>query len=147
MQPTHRPTELTRPRPISGDHYFHSTFNDLVLAGLVGLRAHNDHLEVHPLTLVGHFCARRLRLRGVEVDVVWDGLGTRYPHGAGLHVWMDGRLVGSAPPQLRSGSPAPQRLQISWDGRAFAACSRTKHGDGWACADESAEGHREKQSY
>jgi hypothetical protein len=112
-----------------GTHYFHSTFNDLVLSGLVGLRAHDTHLEVHPLTLVRWFCASRLRLRGVDVTVVWDASGDKYGHGAGLHVWMDGRPIGTAPAQVRSGSPAPQRVKVAWDGSWLVGCSRSRASD------------------
>lgn len=118
----------TDPLAARGDHYFHSTFNDLVLSGLVGLRAHDAHLEVHPLSLVAHFCVTRLRVRGLELAVVWDALGERYAHGAGLHVWVDGRWAASAAPQLTSGRPLPPRLQITWDGRRIVACSDPPNG-------------------
>jgi len=109
-----------------GDHYFHSTYVDIVLSGLVGLRAHADHLEVHPLTLVRSFTASRLKLRGAELTVAWDADGSKYAYGAGMHVWMNGRLVGSAPPQRRSGQPSPQRLRVAWDGSWMEACARVK---------------------
>ena len=108
-----------------GTHYFHSTFNDLVLSGLVGVRAHEASLEVHPLTLVRSFCATRLRLRGLEVAVVWDASGERYSHGAGLHVWIGGHAVGSVPPRLREGQPAPPVVRVAWDGTWIADCSHS----------------------
>ena len=126
IQPWPRTGGLGGPRdPLRdrGTHYFHSSYNDLVLSGLVGVRAHADHLEVHPLTLVDSFCVRRLLLRGIDVAIVWDARGTRYRHGAGLHVWFDGRPVGSAPPQNRGGRQSPQRLRIAWDGSSLVACS------------------------
>ena len=105
-----------------GTHYFHSTFNDLVLSGLVGLRAHDTHLEIHPLALVSWFAATRLRLRGLDISVVWDAYGTRYSHGAGLHVWLDGKPVGSMPPVQQHSAPASNvlpmapRVRMMWDG-------------------------------
>ena len=107
-----------------GTHYFHSTFNDLVLSGLVGVRAHAEHLEIQPLSLVEWFCVTRLRLRAVDVSIVWDARGTKYGHGPGLHIWMDSQPISSVPPQMRSGHPAPQRLQIAWDGSWTVACAR-----------------------
>lgn len=102
-----------------GDHYFHSTFNDLVLSGLVGLRPQPTFLEVHPLTLVSSFAVTRLRLRNVDVSVVWDADGSRYAYGAGLFVWFDGVMVGSAQPQrLWGGVAAPTVLRVSWDKRS-----------------------------
>ena len=100
-----------------GTHYFHSTFNDLVLSGLVGLRAHDDFLEVFPLSLVAWFAATNVRIRGSDFSVVWDASGSRYPHGPGLHVWRDGKHVGSAPPQQADGpdgAPTPPRVKVPW---------------------------------
>lgn len=101
-----------------GTHYFHSTFNDIVLSGLVGLRAHDAHLEIFPLALVPWFAATGVRLRGVDFSVVWDAYGTRYPHGTGLHVWRDGKHVGSAPPLNTQpgpdGLPMPPRVHVPW---------------------------------
>ena len=99
-----------------GTHYFHSTFNDLVLSGLVGLRAHAGYLEVFPLCLMPWFAATNVRIRGADISVVWDASGSRYPHGAGLHVWRDGKHVGSAPPQQHGadGAPMAPRVRVPW---------------------------------
>lgn len=108
-----------------GTHYFHSTFNDLVLSGLVGVRALDTHLELSPLTGVAWFCVTRLRLRAVEVSIVWDASGHHYSHGPGLHVWMNGRGVGSVPPIIVGAGESVQLLPpavlIAWDGRSLAA--------------------------
>ena len=55
-----------------------------------------------PLTHVSSFvdAQKAEALRGAELALVWDATGQRYSHGAGLHVWMDGKWVGSSPPQL-----------------------------------------------
>ena len=103
-----------------GTHYFHSTFNDLVLSGLVGLRAHEHHLEIFPLTLVPWFAATGVRLRGSDISIVWDADGSRYPHGPGLHVWRNGKHLGSAPvasrPRRRGGGEIlPPRVRVPWD--------------------------------
>ena len=66
------------------------------------------------------------RLAGTELAVAWDADGSKYDYGAGMHVWMNGRLVGSAPPQRRSGQPSPQRLRVAWDGSWMEACARVK---------------------
>lgn len=129
------------PLAARGDHYFHSTFNDLVLSGLVGVRPRDAHLELHPLSLVAHFSVTRLRVRALELAVVWDAIGEHYPHGAGLHVWIDGRWAASALPQNTSGRPLPPRLQIAWDGSRVAACSGPP-ADG-AASTSTAEGCRD----
>ena len=107
-----------------GAHYFHSTFNDLVLSGLVGLRAHPTHLEIAPLALLPWFVATRVRLRGTDVSVVWDAYGTRLGHGKGLHVWFGDRPVGSLAPLPATngadGMPLPPRARVAWDGGSLS---------------------------
>ena len=108
-----------------GDHYFHSSFNDVVLSGVVGLRAHEAHLEISPLALMPWFAATHVRLRGVDVSVVWDAYGTRFRHGKGLHVWRGGRAVGSLPPLPAGpdGMPMPPRATMAWDGSSLVVRS------------------------
>lgn len=124
-----------------GDHYFHSTFNDLILSGLVGVRPAAEYLEIHPLTHIEWFCATGLHLRGRDIAVVWDAVGKQFPHGAGLHVWRDGTLIGSATPiTSHDGRLQPPRVRISWETRdvSFTTCSRVvgagptrQSGRGW----------------
>jgi hypothetical protein len=81
--------------------YNHSTFADLVIAGLVGLvpRA-DDMLEIHPLLPADAwdwFCVEGLRYHGHDLTIVWDRDGSRYGAGAGLTAWVDGRRVLHAP--------------------------------------------------
>jgi hypothetical protein len=81
--------------------YNHSTFADLVIAGLVGLvpRA-DDVLEIHPLLPADAwdwFCVEGLRYHGHDLTIVWDRGGSRYGAGAGLTAWVDGRRVLHAP--------------------------------------------------
>jgi hypothetical protein len=81
--------------------YNHSTFADLVIAGLVGLvpRA-DDVLELHPLLPADTwdwFCVEGLRYHGRELTILWDRDGSRYGVGAGLTAWVDGRRVLHAP--------------------------------------------------
>jgi len=110
-----------------GTHYFHSTFNDLVLSGLVGVRATDDGLELAPLTHLRWWLVTRLSLRGRDVAVAYDAAGDRYGLGAGLHVWLDGEHVGSAAQPLRDGDHAPvavpPRVRLAWDGSRFVRCS------------------------
>jgi len=115
-----------------GDHYFHSSFNDLVLSGLVGLRPALAHLEVLPLSLVRWFCATDVRLRGRAVSIVWDADGTRFTHGRGLHVWVDGAFAGTAPPAESGGHAVPRRVRVAWEvlggRRRFVVCARSSAG-------------------
>lgn len=78
------------------EHYNHSTFTDLVINGLVGVRP-GDPLVVNPLvpSTWDHFALENVPYRGRNVTVLWDRDGSRYGQGAGLRVYVDGRVVAS----------------------------------------------------
>ena len=79
-------------------YYNHSTFNDLVITGLVGLRPRaDDVIEVNPLVPAGKwdwFCLDKVLYHGKTVTIVWDKTGEKYNHGKGLYVLVDGKEVG-----------------------------------------------------
>ena len=89
-----------------GKDYNHSTFCDLVITGLVGLRPRSDDvLEINPLVPEGHwdfFCLDNILYHGKMLSIIWDKSGRKYDHGAGLTVLVDGAGV----LDLSSGSPA-----------------------------------------
>ena len=79
-------------------YYNHSTFNDLVITGLCGLRplAHQS-IEVAPLLPAGkwdYFCLDNVLYHGHNITIVWDKDGSRYHVGKGLRVFVDGKCVG-----------------------------------------------------
>jgi len=81
------------------EHYFHSGFCDLVITGLVGLKAeHGDSLTVDPLAPQDweYFALDDLPFRGHRLSVVWDKSGRRYGLGAGLHILADGERIGTS---------------------------------------------------
>ena len=77
-------------------YYNHSTFCDLIISGLVGLRPQaDDTLVVNPLLPEGKwswFCLDRVRYHGHDVTILWDEDGSRYHAGRGLRVYVDGQL-------------------------------------------------------
>lgn len=77
-----------------GKDYNHSTFADLVISGLVGLRPRvDDVVEVWPLVPEGvweYFALEGVPYHGRSLTVLWDREGKRYGRGAGLRVWADG---------------------------------------------------------
>ncbi len=81
-------------------YYNHSTFNDLVITGIAGLRPRTDKsIEVNPLVPEGqwdYFCLDNVRYHGHNVTILWDRYGDRYHQGRGLRVLVDGRLVGQS---------------------------------------------------
>jgi hypothetical protein len=79
--------------------YNHSTFNDLVISGLIGLRPQlGSTLKIQPLIPASwdYFALENVPYHGHNVTVLWDRTGTRYHQGPGLHVYLDGREVASA---------------------------------------------------
>ncbi len=83
-----------------GKDYNHSTFCDLVISGLVGLRPRaDDVVEVDPLLPEGEwdwFCLDHVPYHGRVLTVIWDRDGTHYGRGAGMQVLVDGVKVGGA---------------------------------------------------
>ncbi len=79
-------------------YYNHSTFNDLLITGLVGLRpGGDDKLEVNPLIPEDKwdwFCLDHVLYHGKIVTIVWDKTGEKYQLGKGLRILVDGKVVG-----------------------------------------------------
>ena len=79
-------------------YYNHSTFCDLVITGLCGLRPSADNqLVVNPLVPAdtwSYFCLDNVLYHGHNLCIVYDRDGSRYHAGRGLRVYVDGRLVG-----------------------------------------------------
>ncbi|MGH9917596.1 MAG: MGH1-like glycoside hydrolase domain-containing protein, partial [Nitrososphaerales archaeon] len=97
-------------RPIVGlprsHHYNHSTYNDLIVTGLAGLRPRADNtLKVNPLLparpgdpqFIRYFCLENIPYHGHLVTILYDFDGKRYGRGAGLSLFVDGRRVAHSP--------------------------------------------------
>lgn len=80
-------------------YYNHSTFCDMIITGICGLRPRPDNsVEVNPLLPEGkwdYFCLDNVLYHGRNISIVWDKDGGRYHVGKGLRVFVDGKLVGS----------------------------------------------------
>ena len=82
------------------EDYNHSTFNDNVLSGLLGIRPQaGSSLRLAPLVPAGwnHFAVENVPYHGRNVTVVWDRDGSAYGRGSGLRVWVDGELRHAQP--------------------------------------------------
>jgi hypothetical protein len=81
-------------------YYNHSTFNDLVISGLVGLVPRkDDRIEIHPLIPPDEwdwFCLDRVPYRDKLLTIIWDKDGSRYQLGKGLQLWVDGKKVAAS---------------------------------------------------
>lgn len=78
-------------------YYNHSTFNDLIITGLVGLRPRaDDMLEVHPLLPANKwdwFCLDNVLYHGKIIAIIWDKTGLKYKKGKGLSVFVNGKRI------------------------------------------------------
>ncbi len=81
-------------------YYNHSTFNDLIISGLVGLRPRaDDKIEVNPLIPQDKwdwFCLDNVLYHGRIVTIIWDKTGKKYNRGKGLTILVDGAKVGQS---------------------------------------------------
>ena len=80
-----------------GKDYNHSTFCDLVINGLVGLRPQaDDTVLVNPLVPADkwdYFCLENVPYHGRLLTILWDKTGKRYGKGPGLRVLADNKEI------------------------------------------------------
>jgi hypothetical protein len=98
-----------------GDHYNHSSYADLIITGLAGLRPRADEtIEVNPLLPAGSwdwFCLEGVPYHGRTLAIYWDRTGRQYNRGKGLTVLVDGRVAGRAPELGKLTTPLRRRLR------------------------------------
>lgn len=87
-------------KPERSRYYNHSTFADLVIADLVGLRPRADNqVEVNPLLPANTwdwFCLDGVTYHGRSLTIVWDRTGEHFHRDAGLTVLADGKRIAHA---------------------------------------------------
>jgi hypothetical protein len=83
-----------------GKDYNHSTFCDLIITGLIGLRPETgDSFTVNPLVPPGswnYFCLDNVLYHGRTITIRYDATGKRYHSGKGLAVFVDGKMAASS---------------------------------------------------
>lgn len=81
-----------------GKDYNHSTYCDLIISGLIGLRPRADNIvEIHPLIPAGKwdwFCLDGVAYHGHLLTILFDKDGTKYGKGKGLRILADGKQIG-----------------------------------------------------
>lgn len=82
------------------EDYNHSTFNDIVLSTLIGIRAQDDDsVRIDPQVSDDwdHFAAENVPYHGHNLTVLWDEDGSHYGAGAGMQIFEDGVRIHSQP--------------------------------------------------
>ena len=78
-----------------GNYYNHSGFADPLITGLIGLRPRADNrIVIHPLLPAGewsYFAVDALPYHGHLLTILWDASGSRYHHGKGFTLLVDGK--------------------------------------------------------
>ena len=78
-------------------YYNHSTFADLVITGLAGLRPQADgSIVVNPLIPADswdYFCLDGILYRGQLLTIIWDRDGQHYHQGQGLTLMVNGKTM------------------------------------------------------
>ena len=79
-------------------YYNHSTFADLLITGVIGLRPRDDDVvEIDPLLPEGSwdwFCLDGIENDGALFTIMYDKTGEKYHHGRGLRILANGNLIG-----------------------------------------------------
>ncbi|MDB4582014.1 hypothetical protein N9164_02560 [Draconibacterium sp.] len=82
-----------------GIYYNHSTYNDIIITALAGLRPVLDNkLVVNPLIpdTWDWFCLDDVFYKGRKITILWDKTGAKYNKGKGLRVFVDGKQKAKA---------------------------------------------------
>ena len=76
--------------------YNHSTYNDIIITGLAGLRPSLDNeFTVNPLVPDSWdwFCLDNVMYKGHLITILWDKAGKKYGRGKGLRIYTDGKTM------------------------------------------------------
>jgi hypothetical protein len=81
-------------------YYNHSTFADLLITGVVGLRPRADGVvEINPLLpddAWDYFCLDGVNYHGHMLTILYDKTGSRYHKGQGFRLFADGKEIARA---------------------------------------------------
>ncbi len=79
-----------------GIYYNHSTYNDIIITGLAGMRPSMDNtLTINPLIpeTWDWFCLDDVRYKDHIITILWDKAGVKYNQGKGFRIFVDGKLA------------------------------------------------------
>ena len=92
-------------------YYNHSSFNDLIIIGLVGIRPSEEEqtLTIHPLIPteeLNYFALENLQYQGRNLTILYDRNGEKYPKGITVYVNGELQIEGSSEETIRVFLPA-----------------------------------------
>ena len=83
-----------------GKDYNHSTYCDLIISGLIGIRPHEDDtLVVNPLlpeNVWDYFCLENVTYHDKKITILYDKTGKKYNKGKGLMIFVNGMRKASS---------------------------------------------------
>lgn len=85
--------------PGHSEHYSHSSYVDLVISDLIGLKAQaNDSIIVNPMVPGewDYFILEDVYYHGHNISIIWDKTGRKYNHGKGLQIISEGKTIASS---------------------------------------------------
>lgn len=92
-------------------YYHHSTYADLLITGIVGLRpSEEETITLDPLLpdeSWDWFALDGVAYRGHDLTILWDRDGSRYGRGAGFHLLIDGEPAAHAETLTKLEAPLP----------------------------------------
>jgi hypothetical protein len=84
--------------PGHSEHYSHSSYVDLVIADLIGIKAQaSDSVIIKPLVPEqwDYFILEDINYHGHNLTVLWDRTGQKYNRGQGFQLISDGKTIAS----------------------------------------------------
>jgi hypothetical protein len=109
--------------PNRSEHYFHSTYDDLIITGLAGLRPRADDIvEINPLLdpSISYLALEKIPYHQHEITIVWDQVD-RYGLGNGLHLLVNGHEMAFSPTIARLTATLPYLGDANFDGEVDVA--------------------------
>jgi predicted GH43/DUF377 family glycosyl hydrolase len=111
-----------------GKDYNHSSYCDLIISGLIGLRPRPDDIvEVNPLVPTDKwewFCLDNVLYHNRIITILWDKTGKKYNRGKGLRVFANGkeiahletigRVTGRLPPIKKAKPTGTSETKAGW---------------------------------
>ena len=95
-----------------GKDYNHSSYCDLIISGLIGLRPRADNVvEVNPLLPADtwdFFCLDGIPYHGHSLTILYDKSGKKYGKGAGFRILADGKEIAASEALKRLIAPLPK---------------------------------------